>query len=254
MNHPSTTLRFGRHVRGLDAPTVLTDNLEEATVRVLEAAANRSLTFISGPVGTGKSYATARAVEAVEQHFPGKIDVAWIELSRSIKELALLCELFEQIAGVRAPSRPVAREMRQHLALILAEKHRLLILDEAQHISRPALLELRWFYDRADANFGLVCVGTEKLWKNVAPEMRSRACAHVVFERMSNHELLTFLTSLDPVFATVGAKRLRDLNTTHAHGELRWWAKFLLYTKNYSPDGLLDDDLIEAVLAAIPPA
>jgi len=237
--------RFGPHFHGLeklnDVAAVTTDTAGDIRLRLIEAVRDRAMMLVTGSCGAGKSFAVARSVEAASNKFVD-MDVAWLELATSVRGLALARDLFPQITGTQPTSGMQLRDLRHHMATYLGERHRVLVVDEAQHVTKEAMHLLRWLHDANQSNFGLVIVGTPMLARKLAPELVSRVTAHVHIERLADQDAPTLLGSYHPIFTTAPAELLVSLNRTQARGEFRWWAKFLLRAHHYLPqlNGVLD--------------
>lgn len=219
-----------------------------------EASRGRSIMVITGPVGVGKSFAAGRGAEACAADPLMPADVVWVELSTSARGRALLQELYPQITGGLVPApHATLQQMRYQLADELSSGHRLLVVDEAQHVGREAMLVLRWMMDQPATNAALILVGTPELWKTLAPEMRSRASYDIRLEPVSDSDVAAVLRTYHPLFADLGADVLRFFNRAHARGRIRWWAHFLARAFHYAEiRGGLDKDLADLVVASMP--
>lgn len=243
---------WGGHLNGLTAvpglAAVGTDAMADVQVRISEAVRDRSLVLVTGSPGTGKSFAVARGVEAATSARPS-LSALWVELATSVRGAALARDLLPQITGVAPPPTAPLRDMRLLMAGHLARQHRLLVLDEAQHVTKEAMLLMRWLYDRHDADFALVIVGTPKLLTTLPPEMLSRVVSHVEFHRIADNDAPELLAAYHPLFTTADPALLIQLNRTEARGEFRWWAKFLLRAHRYLPQlgDVLTTDAAEVI-------
>lgn len=247
-----TPTPWGPHVRGGNGlATVTTGLVEEVAARMAETADLRTVMVVTGWTGAGKSFSVGRAAETLER---AGIQIVWADLSRSTSEKDLLSDLYKQIVGLEPDRADRARHLRDTLHEELATTQRVIVVDEAQHASKPALLTLRWFIDRSNANFALVLVGLPDLWKKLAPEVKSRCMRHVRAEGITDADLASVLQGLDPFLATGDQAKLRRLNATHSHGSFRWWAQFGIQAQIYAEIlgvDTLTDELIEAVVEAI---
>ena len=248
---------FGPHLKGLgDMPIVETDKLLETRVRVAEASLENAVMVVAGPVGLGKTFAVARAVESVATDAGLPAKVTWLELTRTTHHARLLEEIYVSVLGVEPTRQTKPRILFGELAEALESEHRIVVVDEAHNLARPALLELRGFHDRPDSVFALIIVGTPRLDDRISGEMRSRASLRVDFDSLNDDSIVDLLCRYDPIFETADPKRLRRLNMSRAHGEFRWWAKFLLRARRYSqtedPQGVLTDAVIDDVIASLP--
>jgi hypothetical protein len=231
---PTTTLDaptgvWGPHhppLRALpEVATVATPSLRRIRLRLAQAAQDRTLVVITGTAGSGKSYAVGRGAEAVRDDTDTRI--VWVELASTISEKALMEDLYIQVTDLMPPKRASTADLRRLLQRTLAEEHRMLIVDEAQHASSMALRNLRWLHDKTTSDFALVIVGTPPLWKKLPPELKSRTAHHVEVSRIADADVAGVLRALHPLFAEIDASLLEVTNRRWARGSFRWWAKFL---------------------------
>lgn len=244
---------WGPHYRALqgcpEVTAVNTAGLRRVRLRVTEAARDRSLVVITAPAGTGKSFAVGRAVESVMDTFPA-LDAVGVELASTSSEKVLMEDLYLQILALEPPKRARTADLRRMLQRALADQHRIVIVDEAQHASSMALRNLRWLHDKAAANFALIVVGTPGLWGNLPPEIRSRTAAHVELERLADNQVAEVLRSLHPLFKTIDPDLLAAVNRQRARGSFRWWAIFLANALNLTKTlGPVTDDNLYLFLA-----
>jgi type II secretory pathway predicted ATPase ExeA len=207
-----------------------------AAVRVAlkECAYDRGLVTVIGPVGVGKTFSVARGAEALS----GRIDeVCWVELSATMRGRGLLTAMYPQLAGGPAPKGASERQLIEGLHLVLADEHRLVVVDEAQHIQTQAMGALRGLHSYPTANFGLVLIGTQLLEDRLSPELRSRRTRRVVLERISDAEAPTVLADYHPLFDATEPDVLAEANRRYARGEFRWWAKLLVRADHYHRGG-----------------
>jgi hypothetical protein len=227
--NPTNTAVWGPHhppLRGdTEVATVETPSLRRIRLRVASAAHDRTLMVVTGAAGSGKSFAVGRAAEAV-RHDTGA-EIVWVELATSASEKALMEDLYIQVTGFEPPARARTVELRRLLQRSLAERPRVLIVDEAQHANTTAMRNLRWLHDKADSDFAIVVVGTPTLWSGLPPELKSRTAYHVEVPRIADADAPGVLAGFHPLFADIAPGLLRSMNSRYARGSFRWWAKFL---------------------------
>lgn len=228
--------------------------LDEVRTLMREAARAHAIMVVSGPVGVGKSFAGGRGADACATDPLMPADVVWVELSTSARGRALLHELYPQITGGLVPApHATLQQMRYQLADALSDGHRLLVVDEAQHVGREAMLVLRWLMDQPATKAALVLVGTPELWMRLAPEMCSRASYDLRLEPVADDQVSEVLHAYHPLFCDLGTDVLRFFNRSHARGRIRWWAHFLARAFHYAEiHGGLDKDLADLVVASMP--
>lgn len=250
-----TRFKWGPHLKGLTgAPTVATPEIEETRIRMLEASHALTVMTVTGPVGAGKSFATARAAEACAADPVLATEILHVELASSATEREVLIDLMVQLTGVEPRANRPVRDLRHELSDILEETHRVLILDEAQHLSQKRLHGLRWLYDVPTCDFTIVLVGTPPLLRYLSDEMDSRCARRVRIEPISDDEITGNLSAYDPLFTAVEPAVLERMNRELSRGRWRWWAQFLYTARLYTTAadaGLDDPDVLAAVIEAL---
>lgn len=243
-----TTVSWGPHLRGvadIDGVCEVEWRRTEATrVAVKEAALDRGFATIVGPVGVGKTFSVARAAEAAHDMVD---DVVWIELSSTMRGKGLLTSMYPQLAGGEPPRGWSEAQLLAGLHASVADAHRLLIVDEAQHITLQAMHALRGLHSHPTADCGLVLIGTQALEDRLPPELKSRRTARVVAERISDTEAPGVLAAYHPTYATCDPRVLVEVNRRYARGEFRWWAKLLVRIDRYFDGDVLELADIEAL-------
>lgn len=247
-------LTWGRHYRALerhtDVAAVDTPAVQRVGIRMREAVRDRVTVVVTGDPGVGKSFALGRGAEAVEA---AGVQVQWLELSPSSRELGLFVDLYEQVTGLTAPKRTSIHQMVKLLQATFSSPRRLVVFDEAQFANESALRNLRWLQEKSTSDFGLVIAGTRDLWKKLPREIRSRAAFHVEIDRIGDGDIVPILTNYHPVFTRIDREFLTDLNRQRAHGSFRWWAKFLNQALNHLDVTVdrIDEGSLELVLADV---
>lgn len=261
--HPGTptcvTLPHGHHIKELAQVTgyqsVTSDTSELIRVRMLETSRDNSIMVVTGRPGLGKSFMTARAAEACASDPVQPTDVVWVELSHVARGRTLSAELFKEITGTQPLRTATAVEMRDELAEVLRDHHRLIVLDEAQHVTAEAMRVLRWLVDKPATDAALVIVGLPGIWKKMAPEMRSRTRTRLQIDAIADDEIVAILAAYHPLFATASPELLRTINKTRARGRFRWWAHFLSRAVRYAAVMGVDTvtaELVDAVCDDMP--
>lgn len=252
MTTTAITQQWGSHFHGLhrveDVRTVTTEHGADLRVRLAEAARDLLVVAVTGDPGTGKSFAAGQALDAVLESRP-ELTAVWLELASSVRGATLAKELYPQLVGAPPPKNALLLDMRNDMAYELARTPRILVLDEAQHVTTEAMQLLRWLYDRPDAKFALTIVATPKLWRRIPPELESRITTDIRIERINDDQAPILLAGYHPIFTTAEPELLAHLNRTQARGEFRWWAKFLGRAAGYLPKlgGTLTADAAEII-------
>ncbi len=242
---------YGPHFKSLrdvpDVGVVETHDMKAVRTHIRRSFKNRTVAVITGRVGSGKSFAVARAAGRVETETDA--EVVWVEMVSAGSDKEQLAALWRQLTGSSPAPKATAGDIRDGLNDAFAERPRLLILDEAQHARSSLLRQLRWFGDRTDADFGLVLAGTPDLRSKMPREIESRCDGDVEMHSIADNEAATVLAALHPIFAAADPALLATLNHTRARGSFRWWAKFLgrAYTMLPRLGGELTPETVSAI-------
>lgn len=233
--------------------TVETGDLARLRVRVDEAARRRTILVVTGRWGHGKSYSLARAVE---QRAPVHgLDVVWLEMKASRSEREQWHELHYQVTGAHPSKSSSIGDVVRMLQAALAERPRLLVVDEAQEVKTQLFKQLRWLHEPHSSDFGLVFSGTPQLWHDLLPgEIRSRADHHVKMNGLTDDEAVRLLPRFHPIFGTADPDDLRRWNRTQARRSFRWWARVLANAVDQLPHlgGALDPAAMATITADLP--
>ena len=254
-------LPYGGHANALHDVSgyqpVTWETSQWVELQMLEASRSRSITLVTGFPGVGKSFMTARAAEACASDPAAPAAVVWVEFSHAARGRALLLDLYSQITGTDPPPGATLTTLRDDLRCALVSPHRLLVLDEAQHVGNEAMRVLRWLMDRPDTDAGLAIVGLPGITRSLAPEMLSRAISLYTIEPIADGEAAGLLSSYHPLFAGGDPSLLATYNKTWARGRFRWWANFLARAVRYADSmdkTCIDDELARAVTLHMPRA
>lgn len=255
---PSSAFDHGQHLKTLSSiegyGPVDWRHAREVRVLMGHTSRERGIMVVTGSPGVGKTFAVARGAEDCEKDASYPAEIAWVELSNTARGRTLLAELYPQITGVEPMRTATMLEMRNELADALTERHRLLVVDEAQHVSKEAMHELRWLMDRPSTDAALVIVGIPEAWGKLAPEMRSRTSRHMTVAPISDDEVAGVLASYHRVFAEAAPALLVYVNRVYARGRFRWWAHFLAIAVPYATSlgTPIDRELVELVVTYLP--
>ena len=254
----SLVLPYGPHWgplgRMADVSTVETSALVRLRVRVDEAVRRQTILVVTGRFGVGKSYALARAVE--ERAPVHGVEVVWLEMRDTRSEKDQWRELHKQIVGEYPAASASIGDIVRILKDVLAERDRLLVLDEAQEVKPIVMKQLRWLHEPEASKFGLVFSGTPTLWNDLLPgEVRSRTGHHVKVTGLGDDDAAALLPGFHPIFDDADEADLRFWNQTRAKGSFRWWARVLANAIDqlpHLPSGRLDRETIVPITVDIP--
>ncbi|TQJ49274.1 AAA family ATPase [Phycicoccus sp. SLBN-51] len=177
---------------------------------------------VSGPWGAGKT-TVLQAVAAVAD-----VNTAFVTLpGRARTEAAQWHYITTAITGT--PASGTVRQMQNEAREYLTAVPTLLIVDEAQHLSTAALLQLRWLWDLAFPRFAIVLAGSD-LFARLAdePSVDSRIDARIPIRELTSSRMVELLRLHHPMAAATDEHLLGQIDQAYAHGSWRAWSKLLL--------------------------
>ena len=214
-----------RHFLDLtDARVVPTDHLVLTHRAIRDVNGSSAMGIIHGQAGLGKTFAVERAVGMVR---PGH--TCWVSFPSRPTMRLVASELLAAVTGVPSPNNDRFRLMAR-LAEELRSPHRLIVVDEAQHLNTECVELLRFLHDDPRTDFALVLVGGDGTWEVLSrePMLRSRVFRRVTFRPLRSNEVLELMREYHPIYSDVGDDLLMFIDDQFAHGNLRNWASFTL--------------------------
>lgn len=190
---------------------------QEAWADTVEAG---GLAVVHGDAGRGKSFATNYAAAAEEL----PVTAFTFEPRTTLKRMTEA--ILRGVSGV--PHIGSRFSLLDALAQALAERPRVLTIDEAQLLSHEAIETLRWLWDAAETQFALILVGGNGCWEHIEayPMLRSRVFTRVAFEALSEDDVLEVIPHYHFIYAETTATTITDIDERFAHGNFREWAAF----------------------------
>lgn len=225
--------------------TVQTKSFMLSQVIAKTALDQFSIAGFFGEPGTGKTHAM--------RHFCTHCDVETVFVTASpspqakeIYEEILLCT----IGMVHCGS---TRELRRLCAEVLAERPRVVVVDECQNLSALWHQQLRSLHDTPDAKFALLLAGGVNAERTLKrdPQLWSRVKMRVHFERLAGQELLDCLAQLHPVLANTDPELLENIDLRDCRGNLRDWVSVLELAIPMLPASRQPDRLTLKVVKAV---
>lgn len=212
------------HFAGLaQAQAVPTVSFALVGQAVRDLSQKRAMGVVHGNAGLGKTFAVQSALE--DQAATG-VEPFWFDFPEDTTPRWLTCDLLRLLTGLEHTGEH--RLLRQRLLTVLAERPRLLVVDEAQRLKRRCVEHLRYLHDRLETDFALLLVGGDGCWEVISrhPMLRSRVWRRVSFSAMSPTTVLEAIPRFHPIYA--GAKRelILFVDENLAHGNFRHWAGF----------------------------
>jgi type II secretory pathway predicted ATPase ExeA len=224
---------------------VETQYVRLAQVIAGKAVAGASIAGFFGDPGTGKTFALRSfcAGSAVETVFitaaprPGRKDI--------FEELLL--------ATTETCPNKSARELRRMCEEVLAERQRVVVIDECQHLSNLWHQQLRSLHDHPESQFALLLSGGVNAQKTLKrdQQLESRVAMQITFAPLEGTELLDVLNRLHPVLANTPDELLAEIDHRDCRGNLRRWTTVLEIALGLLPKSKVHDRLTEQVMRAV---
>jgi DNA transposition AAA+ family ATPase len=174
-----------------------------------------------GDPGTGKTHAL--------QHFCANSGVESIYVTASTSPQRK--EIYEEILLATTAQVPddSSRGLRRRCNEVLAERRRILVVDEAQNLTLQWHNQLRNLHDEADADFALLLAGGTNAARTLQRDQQlwSRVAMRTTFEALGGQELLNVLAELHPVLANTEDSLLMEIDARDCTGNLRNWTSVL---------------------------
>lgn len=238
---------MARHFLDLDgAQTIPTDHLRLTGRAVRDACAAHAMAVIHGEAGLGKTYAVDDAVATVQ------VPVVWTSFPSRPTPKMVATTLLEALTG-RA-TRLDRTRATSRLVELLADRDRLLVIDESQLLTGDCLELLRYLHDQPTTRFGLVLVGGNGTWQVLSkePMLASRIFRRVRFAPMRREEVLEQLPRYHALYTGCPPQLIAMVDDVFAHGNLRHWAAFTLSARQLAAEvgrPALDEQLARNVFA-----
>ena len=181
---------------------------------------------VHGSAGLGKTYAVETALA---RH--GDASVCWAAFPSRPTMRSVAVSLFELLSGLAAAERSRFRLTDQLLELLGADpggRARVVVIDEAQRLTRECIELLRHLHDHPATRFSLVLVGGDGAWEVLSrePMLRSRVFRRVSFTELNSADVCKLIGAFHPIYQGVDNELVLLVDDHFAHGNLRDWASF----------------------------
>ena len=181
---------------------------------------------VHGPAGLGKSYAVE---QALARHRGAR--VSWVEFPSRPTMRLIAVTLFEQLTRLSAGRRSrfvLTDELLEALARRPGGGPRVVVIDEAQRLTKDCIEFLRYLHDDRRTHFALLLVGGDDAWTVLSrePMLRSRVYRRVVLNPLSAEQGCELMGSFHPIYDGVDPELLALIDEHVGHGNLRHWAAF----------------------------
>lgn len=217
----------GRHYLGLDrARTLPTPGLVATGQAIADLLDAGAMGVVHGPAGLGKTY----AVETTLGRHRDTL-VCWAAFPSRPTMRLVAAGLFESLAGIGAGDRTRFRLTDQLIELLAPHpggRARVVVIDEAQRLTRECIEFLRHLHDHPATRFALVLVGGDGAWEVLSrePMLRSRVFRRVTLAPLTAPQVCELIGGFHPIYGGVDAELLVLVDDQLAHGNLRDWASF----------------------------
>jgi hypothetical protein len=226
------TVMTGHYQGIVGANTIATEQLLDTADLVKDIVEVRAMGAIYGPAGVGKTF-------AVDQALADQPEGRWTRSTFRSRPTTryLRHELYTDLGlGPAVPNSPV--ETDRILRAALAERVRLLVIDEAQWLNREVLEYLRYLHDDPRRE----------------PMLSSRLYEHLRFSPLKHAEVLKVIPVYHAIYAGVPAALISRVNAEFARGNFREWAKFTDHARRFigrTDRQVLDEEVARNVLSRV---
>jgi DNA transposition AAA+ family ATPase len=244
----TATLIAPEHLPGTDGSAVLTTpglRLVGHTARQL--LGTRGVVLVDGVPGVGKTFATRHVLAETT------IPVCWADMPDTPKGKEANARIYQAVTGQRPPMRMTEYALTEETVAVLDGLTAVIVIDEAQNMTRNALRQIRFLHDRPSttALFILIGSGVINVVRGV-PELDSRTSRRIPIEPLTGKTQRELIPGLHPVLANTQQDILDQL-AQHAHGNLRSWARLVEASLKIgaTPDGGISTAQASAVIKLI---
>ncbi len=184
----------GQQEGAIELPELAATTIYEEVTAVVEYAhRQRDIGVLYGPAGIGKT----TALRAYQEITPQTL---YITANQTLSgSRAILEEILQQLGKPEAGS---ARRMMQTIVNTLKDSGRLLIIDEAQHLSLRALETVRAIYD--ECGIAVILAGNESVYGNMTG--KSAAPFAQLYSRVGIQRSLSGKVRMNDIAAVLGTE------------------------------------------------
>ncbi|MGI8803156.1 MAG: AAA family ATPase [Solirubrobacteraceae bacterium] len=234
------------HYLGLaGARTMPTTALQLTRRAVADLVDLEAMGVVYGPAGSGKTFAWRTAVAGLD------VPVCAVQFPSRPSMLRVAQVLLGQLSGTTPKGSRFA--LSDELIDLLAERPRLVVVDEAQWLNRDCIEYVRHLHDDPATKFSLLLVGGNGCWEVLErePMLRSRLFRRVAFAPMTAEGVLRVIPNYHPLYQGVDPELLLLIDDVFAHGFFRDWATFTHTAQRVCSDRRqpLDEAVTRAVFA-----
>lgn len=220
-----------QHLRGVrGAHTLNTPGLREIRANVAQLKNQGGIILIDGKPGVGKTFGTHEALSTCE------LNVYWADMSDTPLGKEAIARIFTAVIGRRPKRGVTSYELTETTCDALDGCKGVIVIDEAQNMTRSALRAVRFLHDRPSTQMLFILIGSGVLnTVRSVPEIDSRVSRRTMIRELGSKDLLSSLRELHPLLASTQEKVLVDLGE-YAKGNLRNWARVLEVAESLGVD------------------
>lgn len=241
---------MARHFLDLDgAKTMSTPGFALAERCFSDCQQTLAMGVVEGPSGVGKTFAVDYASARSE------LEVHWFTFAHRPAISHLVKAMLNQITAVNHHGERF--KLTSDLLAVLADKPRLLVVDEAQLLNRDAFEYLRFLHDDRRTQFALLFVGGHGCYRTLAryPMLLARIYRHARLDSLTEDEVVSLVPQYHPVHQQVAVELILRINDSYARGNFRRWAAFTGTIAALCQERKVDsydEQLAQAALALLP--
>lgn len=221
---PAASFRAPRpeHLPGLEgATTVETPGLREIRLAVNQLCDSGGIILIDGKPGLGKTFGTREVLAGLD------VRVHWVDMPDTPKGKEANARIFTAVTGQRPPMRMTEYALTEETVDVLDGLQAVLVIDEAQNMTRSALRQVRYLHDRPSTKVLLALIGTGVgAAVRQVPELDSRVARRIAVKALNGTQMKELLPQLHPALEATSLEVLVQLGE-YAKGNLRDWARIL---------------------------
>ena len=205
------------------ARTINTTWFKLTQLAVAEIAEELAMGAFHGDAGLGKTFAVRYASAALRR---SGIECPMVVFPEKPTMKKMVADILKEVTGVEHGGDRY--RLIADLGEVLAERPRVLVVDEAQRLNRDCIETLRHLHDDPGTRFALALVGGNDCWTVLSryPMLRSRIFARVAFAPMTFEQVLAVIPRFHGIYEHADEKLLALIDDHCAHGNFRDWASF----------------------------
>ncbi|MFG3480105.1 AAA family ATPase [Streptomyces sp. NPDC047980] len=242
------------HYLGLTRANIMgTKAVAETEDRVRKALKHAAMVCIHGHVGLGKTFAVHTVLR---RHAPDTTIRLRFRQAHNMSELRGALWRALELPGEPPQSADLCG---QQLKVALEQQpRRVLLLDEAQWLSKPALEYIRDLWGDDEQRAAVIFVGSGTIRQRIlsCPALHSRIYDWYQFTPLKPAEVLNTIPAYHPIWTDTDPDLILYTDDHAGHGSFRNWAKLTLHLQDAleeNPDLTLTKDLVRWAFSRLDP-